>query len=586
MAISNKVWTSTMVEENVKAIEEGRQADTSCFWSSNPQYRAANINFELTDIELKEFVKCSKDVVYFANKYCYAMTDEGVANIVLRPYQEDMLKTFKDKRFVIMLASRQIGKTITSGIFLAWYACFHFDRNILIVANKQATAGEIVSKIKEIIKNLPFFLKPGIISGGALGLSFDNGCRLFSQATTKTAALGFAIHLLYADEFAHIQRNFVVPFYRSIYPTLSSSKISKIIISSTPNGANLFKQLYMGAINGANTYTPIRVDWWEVPGRDEEWKEQEIQNLGSPELFEQEYGNKFVASSTMLLTARIVEFANRIAKTYEWKDIEDTDLIPEDYIDLTWHPDFDPDNIWEEDDKFTISIDLADGVGRDYTVLNIFKIEAMSPAQIRTTKNFSEEHDFFRLIQVGKFHSNLRSIEEVAKVLELLVYDVFDPEIVTIVLEINFKGHYLYEKMSKHPEFVEEMFMYSKHSLKASSESVGIKLNKDNKQTYCRELKREMQNKRIIVTDEDTVEELSSFGLNDRGQYEGQGSHDDLAMSCVDLLPYFESEDFYEHVEDIIDLVDERRREAMFKRIEEYDGGDGYLDTIKVLSSL
>lgn len=476
--------------------------------------------------------------------------------------------------------------TITSGIFLAWYLCFHFDRNILVVANKQATAGEIVSKIKEIIKHLPFFLKPGVVSGGALGLSFDNGCRLFSQATTKTAAIGFTIHLLYADEFAHIQRNFVVPFYRSIYPTLSSSKISKIIISSTPNGENLFKQIYTGAVNNTNTYTPIRVDWWEVPGRDEKWKEQEIQNLGSPELFEQEYGNKFIASSTMLLSAKIIELTNRISREYEWKLIEETELLEDDYIDLKWHPDFDPNLVWEEDDKFVISVDLADGVGRDYTVLNIFKLEAMSPAQIRKTKSFNEEHDFFRLRQIGKFHSNIRSIEEVTRVLELIAYNIFDPEIITIILEINFKGNYLHEKMTKNPEFVEEMFLYSKHSVKASGESLGVKLNRDNKQTYCRELKREMGNKRIVVTDEDTIEELSSFGLNDRGLYEGQGSHDDLAMSCVNLLPYFESEDFYEHVEDIIDLIDENSRNAMFKKMEEYDGGDDYMDTIKVLGSM
>lgn len=584
--MDNKIWNTKKVNEVIRAIEEGRKCDTSCFWNNDSQYRAANINFELTEDELREFVKCSKDVTYFANKYAHAMTDNGIVNITLRPYQEKMLNTFQNKRFVVMLASRQIGKTITSGIFLAWYLCFHFERNILIVANKQTTAGEIVSKIKDIIKNLPFFLKPGVISGGVLGLTFDNGCRLFSQATTKTAAIGYTIHLLYADEFAHIQRNFVVPFYRSIYPTLSSSKISKIIISSTPNGENLFKQIYLGAVNKSNTYTPIRVDWWEVPGRDEAWKQQEIQNLGSPELFEQEYGNKFIASSTMLLNSRIIEFTNRISKEYEWKEIEDTELLPEDYQDLKFHPDFDPNKIWDDDDKFAITIDLADGVGRDYTVLNLWKIEPMSIAQIRNIKNFSEENDFFRLRQVGRFHSNIRSIEEVTRVLEMLAYDIFDPEMITIILEINFKGNYLHEKMSKHPEFIDEMFMYSKHSVKAPSQSLGIKLNKDNKQTYCRELKREMNNKRIIITDPTTIEELSSFGLNDRGLYEGQGSNDDLAMSCVDLLPYFESEDFYEHVEDLIDIIDDDIKAAMFEKMEDAGQDDDYLSAVKTIGSL
>jgi hypothetical protein len=236
------------------------------------------------------------------------MTDEGIQQITLRPYQEDMLEGFQDNRFVVMLASRQIGKTVTSSIFIAWYLCFHFDRNVMIVANKMATTTEIVDKVKTIIKNLPFFIKPGCTSAGATGMRFDNGCRLYSQATTKTAAIGFTIHLLYADEFAHIHPNFLQQFYRSIYPTLSSSKISRIIISSTPNGMNLFYELYTGALEGKNSYHPIRVDWWQVPGRDEKWKAQEIANLGSEELFNQEYGNQFLASSRLLLPGTVLEF--------------------------------------------------------------------------------------------------------------------------------------------------------------------------------------------------------------------------------------------------------------------------------------
>jgi hypothetical protein len=585
MGIRNKVWNSKMVKDVMEAIEDGRPADTTCFWTNNPQYRAADINFDLTREETEEFVKCASDVVYFANAYAFAMTDDGVANINLRPYQEKMLKAFNDNRFVVMLAARQIGKTITSGIFLAWYLCFHFDRNLLIVANKQATAGEIVSKIKTIIQHLPFFLKPGVISGGALGLRFDNGCRLFSSATTKTAALGYTIHLLYADEFAHIQQNFIVPFYRSIYPTLSSSNISKIIISSTPNGINLFHKIYKGAIEKTNTYTPIRVDWWEVPGRDEEWKEQEISNLGSPELFEQEYGNKFLASSTMLLSGKIIEFMARISTAYEWKEIHDTRLDGHMYEGLNWHPSFDPNKIWGPEEKFVVSADLADGVGRDYTVFNIFKLETFSVAKIRGKKHYNEEQDFFRLVQVGRFHSNTKSIEDSAEVLDMIMFDIFGPEALTVVMEMNFKGNYMVEKLAKNPEFYPELFLHSRHTLKASREQLGVKLNRDNKQTYCRELKNLMDANRIIITDEDTLEELATFGLNDKGNFSGQGAHDDLAMSCVNLITYFDSSDFYEHVEDCIDYVNDKIHSAIYKKMEDSPFDNDHLDTIRWMGS-
>lgn len=474
--------------------------------------------------------------------------------------------------------------TITSGIFLAWYLCFHFDRNVLVVANKQATAGEIVSKIKEIIKHLPFFLKPGVISGGALGLSFDNGCRLFSQATTKTAAIGFTIHLLYADEFAHIPENFVVPFYRSIYPTLSSSKVSKIVITSTPNGMNLFHKLYKGAVEKTNRYNPIRIDWWEVPGRDEDWRAQEIANLGSSELFEQEYGNKFLASSTMLLDANTVELTAKIAVEYQWKELFDVSLENEDYEHLKWHPGFDPNKIWGVDDKFVLSIDLADGVGKDYTVINIFKIIPQSISRIKKMGSVSDETDMFSLVQVGRFHSNIKSIEEVADITNMLIFNVFDPEYVTLVVEMNFKGDYFIEKLSKNPEFYPEIVIHTKHSLKAKTESMGLRLNKDNKQTFARELKTMMYGKRIIINCEDTYQELASFGLNEKGNYEGKGMNDDLAMSCVNLISYFESDNFYEHVEEMIDDLQEKIHKAIYKKMEDSDDSDDYLSAMKMLN--
>jgi hypothetical protein len=312
-----KVWNTKRVNEEIDRIEKGLPADTSPFYEGKIEMKSADVVFEYTREELEELARCASDVVYFGNKYCHSMTDEGIRQIKLRPYQEDMLDSFQDNRFVIMLASRQIGKTVTSSIFIAWYVTFHSDRNVLVVANKLATTNEIVDKIRTILKNLPYFMKPGMYSAGVTGMRFDNGNRLFSQATTKTAAIGFTIHLLYADEFAHIHSNFLLPFYRSIYPTLSSSQISRIIISSTPNGMNLFYEIYQGAMEGKNNYYPIRVDWWQVPGRDEEWRKREVANLGSEELFNQEYGNQFLASSRLLFDSNTLMLMKRTCKEYK-----------------------------------------------------------------------------------------------------------------------------------------------------------------------------------------------------------------------------------------------------------------------------
>jgi hypothetical protein len=545
-----KVWNTKKIDEQIERINMGMPADYSAFYEGRTDSRQADIVFEYGQEEIEEMARCAADVAYFGEKYCFSMTDEGIRRIKLRDYQNTMLKSFQDNRFSILLASRQIGKTVTSSIFIAWYLCFHYDRNVMVVANKLATTSEIVDKIKIILKNLPYFMKPGIASGGVTGMRFDNGNRLFSQATTKTAAIGFTIHLLFADEFAHIHPNFLLQFYRSIYPTLSSSTISRMIICSTPNGMNLFYDIYNGAMQKKNAFNAIRVDWWQVPGRDDEWKKREIANLGSEELFNQEYGNQFLASSRLLLHSSTLLYLKRTSKEYVWQDMEDFLDYPDINNALRWHPDYDPNRPETKFEKIVFAVDMADGVGRDLTVINIFKLEAQSPAMVRKTRDWEDEASFIRLRQVGIFHSNVHSVEEAAKLLEILLFNVYYHENCKIVMEINFKGNVVKERLEKNAEFYPEIFLHTRHSLANEQLKLGVKIQKDNKDSFSRELRTLIQGKRIVLTERRTFEELSAFGLNAAGRYESQTGHDDISMSCVNLVPYFESIDFYEAVED------------------------------------
>lgn len=567
MASRGKVWNSKKIAEEVDRIERGVNADYSPFFDGKIDMKAPDIVYEYTKDELEELAKCASDVVYFGNKYCYSMTDEGIRQIQLRPYQEDMLSAFQDNRFVVMLASRQIGKTVTSSIFIAWYLCFHSDRNIMVVANKLATTTEIVDKIKTVLKNLPFFMKPGISAGGVTGMRFDNGCRLFSQATTKTAAIGFTIHLLFADEFAHIHSNFLLPFYRSIYPTLSSSQVSRIIICSTPNGMNLFYEIYQGAIEKRNNYFPIRVDWWQVPGRDEQWRKREVANLGSEELFNQEYGNQFLASSRLLFDASTLMLMKRITKEFVCKETDPFMDYPDMNNNLKWLPTFDPGDQSHANHKFVFAVDVGDGVGRDYSVINIFQLIPQSIPSVRKTRDFVDETSFFRLNQVGMFRSNVHSVEEMSKVLELLVFELFTFENCKVVLEINFKGNIIFEKLSRNKEFYPEIFLYTKQSIANDTLKLGVKIQKDNREIYCRELRNLVRDKKIVLNETRTFEELSSFGINSVGRYESQLGHDDVAMTCVNLVALFESEDLYEMVEEIYDTTSEIYKSAVENRM-------------------
>jgi hypothetical protein len=581
-----KVWTTKRILEQIDRVEKGLPADMEPFYENQLSARNSNIVFEYTDEELGELARCANDVVYFANKYCYSMTDEGIAKITLRDYQKDMLADFQQNRWVVLLASRQIGKTVTSSIFITWYLCFHFDRNIMIVANKAATASEIVDKIKTVLKNLPFFMKPGIVSQGVTGMKFDNGNRMFSAATTKTAAIGFTIHLLYADEFAHVQQNYLVPFYRSIYPTLASSKISRIIISSTANGMdNLFYEIYARAQEGKNFYHPIRVDWWQVPGRDDKWRDQEIANMGSEELFNQEYGNQFLASSRLLLSAERLQIIKRTSKHFVYKDSEDFLDEPDLFEKLRWHPDFDPTSSDCKDKRMVFSVDIGDGVGKDYSVVNVFELEPTSLAMARKVKDFRDETGFFRLNQVGLFHSNTHSVEDLSRVVETLLFKTFNYEYTKIVLEINFKGNIIQERLSKHNDFYPELVLHTRHSVVNEILKPGVKLQKDNKETYCRELRNLANNKRIIIREHNTFHELASFGLNSQGRYSSQGGHDDIAMTCVNAVTFFESNDFYEMVEEMFDNQKVDFKTFVARKLE-LTGDDEHMDAFRMIREL
>jgi hypothetical protein len=584
MSSRGKIWNTKKIDEQIDRIERGLPADYSPFFEGKINTKAPNLVFEYTRDELEELAKCAADVTYFGNKYCYSMTDEGIRQITLRPYQEDMLSAFQDNRFVVMLASRQIGKTVTSSIFIAWYLCFHSDRNIMVVANKLATTSEIVDKIKTVLNNLPFYMKPGITAGGVTGMRFDNGCRLFSQATTKTAAIGFTIHLLFADEFAHIHSNFLLPFYRSIYPTLSSSQISRIIICSTPNGMNLFYEIYQGAVEQRNNYFPIRVDWWQVPGRDENWRKREVANLGSEELFNQEYGNQFLASSRLLFDSHTLMLMKRTAKEFMCKETDPFLDYPDLNNNLKWLPSFDPGDSDNTDQSFVLAVDIGDGVGRDFSVINIFQLTPQSIAGVRKTRDFIDETSFFRLNQVGIFRSNVHSVEEMSKVLEILVFELFNFDKCKVVLEINFKGNIVFEKLSKNREFYPEIFLYTKQSIANDTLKLGVKIQKDNRETYCRELRTLVRDKKLVLNETRTFDELSSFGINSVGRYESQLAHDDVAMTCVNLVALFESADFYEMVEEIYDTSSEIYKLAVETRMAQGEKvEDDFLSAIKMI---
>jgi len=568
------IWSTEKVNKLLDDIENGvieiKSLKHSPFKDNESEWKKANIIFEYTPDELEEIRKCKSDVLYFADTYAKVMTDDGINQITLRDYQSEILWSFSTNRFNILNASRQIGKSVMSAIYIAWFLIFHSEKNILVVANIASTTKEVIDKIKSILENLPFFLKPGCISNNVMSMKFDNKSRLIGRTTTKNTGIGFTIHLLYIDEFAHINPSYLNFFYRAIYPTISASKTSKIIITSTPNGMNKFYEIYMDALTGKNNYAPLRVDWWQVPGRDDQWKKDTISDLGSEEDFNQEFGLQFFSSDVLLLPSRTLKKIFNLRIEYEvpeWVQMFD---MYESLEGLSFHPNFAKktlSDIRNDDNYYIFSVDTADGLSRDYSIINIFKFSLLPDSILDSVSEFIKvETDIFSLVQVGTFRTNTKDINQYCNSLELLLFTIFNPEKVKLVVELNHKGEYIMDKITKNQNYWPGMLIFSKHTESAVSWKPGLKLTLNNKIKYCERFKFLTAVNKILPNEFKTVHELGSFGKSRNGTYRSQSGHDDLAMTCVNLSSFFDSPQFWEIANEEIDKIPKDKLSKIHKK--------------------
>ena len=565
------VWSTKIINDLMVALDKGYRPQVSMpFYEGKQFLRRGNIVFEYTEAELKEIAKCANDIVYFAETYAVVMTDNGIQRVKLREYQKDLLRDFQHNRFNIVLASRQMGKTVTASIFNAWYLTFNYDKTTLLLANKSESTKEIIDKAKVVIENLPFFMKPGIIKYDVMNVRADNGCRLVGQSTTAKSGIGFTIHNLYLDEFAHVHPTIVNSFYENVYPTLSASKISRINITSTPNGFNKFYEIYADAEKGNNEYKATRIDWWQHPDRDDAWYKRELGNLGSEDAFNRQYGNEFTSSSSLLLSPGTMKNIRKNAKKFVWHDIEEFENA---HIDtqgfLSFNPGFDIEEAANEEKYYLFTVDIAEGNGGDYSVINMFEVEPLPDKDIENYINPGAMYDFFRINQVGIFRSNEHPIEDFAKILYILALDVFNAENVKLIIEYNTYGsillQYLQTVFPGRNEFEDELVLRFKHRHDAKAPKPGIRLKSDNKSVFCQNFKKFIEINRVKINDIQTVQEASLFGIVKNGSYGAQMGNDDSIMTCITATEFFTTVDYADYVEELLDIIEPEKHQLMEK---------------------
>ena len=305
---------------------------------------------------IQEYIKCMQDPAYFARTYCKIISlDKGLVNFKLYPYQEKMFNHFNDNRFSIVLACRQSGKSISSVAYLLWYAVFHSEKTIAILANKGATAREMLARITLMLENLPYFLQPGTKALNKGSIEFSNNSRIIAAATSGSSIRGMSVSLLYLDEFAFVER--AAEFYTSTYPVISSGKETKVIITSTANGiGNMFYTIWQGAIQKTNQFASFRVDWWDVPGRDEKWKLETISNTSQLQ-FDQEFGNTFFGTGDTLIGAEAL---------MKMKAIQPIEILEGGNMFIYEKT--------KENHNYIVCVDVSKGRGQDYSTFNVIDV--------------------------------------------------------------------------------------------------------------------------------------------------------------------------------------------------------------------
>jgi hypothetical protein len=348
----------------------------------------------------------------------------------------------------------------------------------------------------------------------------------------------------------HINEANLNDFYKAILPTITADPNAKVIITSTPNGKNKFYDIWSDAIAGLSDYVPLRVDWWQVGGRDEAWKQAVIANLGSVEDFNQEYGLQFFSSDQLLLNSTELKRLYNIKSNYVSPNFaleEDWQFLNE-Y--LSFHPNYAKRSITDfksDPAYYVFSVDTADGVGGDYSILNIYKLVALPVKELLKKKEaVRSELDAISIVQIGHFRSNETDINQFAAAVEYVTYKIFNPDQVRIVLEWNHKGELIHNRLVDNPEFWTSQLVHTKHTEMAVNVKPGLRLGPTNKVRYCEKFKYLISINKIIPTDYLTTMELMSFGKSKGGTYRGQNGNDDLAMTCVNLSPFFESSQYWD----------------------------------------
>jgi hypothetical protein len=487
-------------------------------YRDNVNLKPYGIKIDFTPDQVEEYVKCAADPIYFATKYMKAVSlDEGLIPYNPYPYQKKMIETCNKNRFVICKLPRQSGKTLTMCAYLLWNVLFNQDINVAVLANKKTIAYEILERIKNAYQYIPKWLQQGVMEWNKGSIVLENGSRVIASATSSSAVRGLSLNIIYLDEFAHIPNNIAEDFFSSVYPTISAGKDTKVIITSTPRGLNKFYHLWKGATKksgeeGKNEFAPIEVSWRDVPKypggplRDEKWMMETIANT-SLEQFNQEYNTEFLGSTNTLISSWKLSSMNWIKPLKKNKD----------GLSIYEEP--------KNDHIYTITVDVARGIGKDYSAFTVVD-SSVSPYKLvaKYRNNLIPPLVFPNIIEsVARLYNNAWILVEVndvgGQVVDILHTELEYENIVSTVAKGR-KGQVVSGGFGR------------------GNKLQGVRTTMALKKTGCSILKNLVEQDRLIIEDQDIIDELMTFVSHGEMGWKAEDGHTDDLVMCLVLYSW------------------------------------------------
>ena len=481
----------------------------------NPNLKKANTPLEFTKEQIKEYIKCKQDPVYFAENYVKIVSlDEGLVPFDMYKFQKKLIRNFHNHRFNICKMPRQTGKSTTCVSFLLHYAVFNDNVNIGILANKAATARELLGRLQTAYENLPKWMQQGILSWNKGSMELENGSKILAASTSASAVRGMSFNIIFLDEFAFVPNHIADSFFASVYPTITSGKSTKVIIVSTPHGMNHFYRMWHDAERSRNEYVATEVHWSEVPGRNAKWKKQTIANT-SEEQFRVEFECEFLGSVDTLISVSKL-------KTLVYND----PIKRNAGLDIYENP--------KEDHNYIITVDTARGIDGDYSAFIVFDITNFPYRVVAKYKN----NEIKPMLYPSIIHDIAKAYNYAYTLIE--VNDIGDQVASILFFDLEYENVLMCAMRGRAGQIVGSGFSGKKSQL-------GVRMTSAVKKLGCSNLKTLLEDDKLMTVDYDIIAELTTFVQRKNTFMAEEGCHDDLAM-CLVIFSWLVAQDYFKEM--------------------------------------